>query len=180
MRDWTQKYGKTYGFFEGHLPILVTSDLDIIQEVFIKQHSNFAAKKRRIISPNDNHSSVNLINSTGLRWKRMRNIMNPTFSSAKLRDLTPDLVKCTDRLINILENEQLKEVNITSFLKKFTMDSIWNCAFGVDANIQVNQDNEYFVNCEKTFQNYGQPKLPFFIGSKIKSIFNLIFCLFFI
>lgn len=165
MREWTQKYGKTYGYFEGHLPVLVTSDLDIIQEVYIKQYSNFSAKKRRLISPNDDHPSLNLINSTGLRWKRMRNIMNPTFSSAKLRELSPDLIKCTDRLIEILEHNQEKSINITNFFKRFTMDSIWNCAFGVDANIQTDHDNEYFVKCEKTFQIFGEQNLPILIGS---------------
>nr|QVK45587.1 cytochrome P450 [Brachionus paranguensis] len=164
LREWTQKYGKTYGYFEGHLPVLVTSDLDIIQEVFIKQYSNFSAKKRRLISPNDDHPSLNLINSTGVRWKRMRNIMNPTFSSAKIRELSPDLIKCTERLIEILDHEQEKSINITNFFKRFTMDSIWNCAFGVDAEIQINRDNEYFVNCEKTFQIYGEKNLPILIG----------------
>nr|ATW72310.1 cytochrome p450 CYP3045C19 [Brachionus calyciflorus] len=165
IREWSEKYGKTYGYFEGHMPILVTGDLDIIQEIFIKQHSNFSAKKKRIVAASDDHPSVNLINSVGLRWKRMRNIMNPTFSSAKMRELSPDLVKCTDRLIEILENEQEKEINITNFLKRFTMDSIWNCAFGVDANIQYNPDNEYFVKCEKTFQLLGKPdNLPTLIG----------------
>jgi hypothetical protein len=37
--------GKTYGIYEGHIPILVTSDIDIIQEVFIKQFSSFMARK---------------------------------------------------------------------------------------------------------------------------------------
>lgn len=45
MRQWTKKYGKTYGYYEGHLPIIVTSDLEIIQEVFIKQFGNFVARK---------------------------------------------------------------------------------------------------------------------------------------
>lgn len=43
--QWTKKFGKTYGYYQGHLPILVTSDLDIIQEVFIKQSKNFSARK---------------------------------------------------------------------------------------------------------------------------------------
>lgn len=34
-----------FRYFEGHLPILVTSDLEIIQEVFIKQNANFSARK---------------------------------------------------------------------------------------------------------------------------------------
>lgn len=32
-------------YFEGHTPILVTTDLEIIQEVFIKQFANFSARK---------------------------------------------------------------------------------------------------------------------------------------
>ena len=36
---------KLLSIYEGHLPVLVTSDLDIIQEVFIKQSKNFSARK---------------------------------------------------------------------------------------------------------------------------------------
>ena len=32
-------------YFEGHLPILVTSDPEIIQDIFIKQYANFSARK---------------------------------------------------------------------------------------------------------------------------------------
>lgn len=36
------------GFFQGHTPMIVTSDLDFISEVFIKQYNNFSAKKVKI------------------------------------------------------------------------------------------------------------------------------------
>ena len=45
LRDWTKIYGKVFGFFEGHQPVFVTSDVDIIQECLIKQASNFSARK---------------------------------------------------------------------------------------------------------------------------------------
>jgi hypothetical protein len=34
-----------YRYFEGHVPTLVTSDLEIIQEVFVKQFNNFSSRK---------------------------------------------------------------------------------------------------------------------------------------
>lgn len=34
-------------FYEGHLPVLVTSDVDIIEQVFVKQFENFTARKVR-------------------------------------------------------------------------------------------------------------------------------------
>lgn len=35
-------------YFEGHLPVLVTSDVDMIQEIFIKKFPHFSARKVKI------------------------------------------------------------------------------------------------------------------------------------
>ncbi len=84
-QKWTQEYGKTYGLvntlnliihniiqkfhitfylsiYEGHIPFLVTTDLDIIQEVFIKQFNNFSARKVR--PKNSRLTSFHEINMT--------------------------------------------------------------------------------------------------------------------
>nr|UOU03267.1 cytochrome P450 3045C6-1 [Brachionus rubens] len=164
IRDWTKKYGKTYGYFEGHQPVLVTSDLDIIQQVFIKQTSNFNARKKPVLAQKENDPGSHLLQSIKGKWKRMRMIMNPTFSSAKLRELGPLLETCTDRLIDCLDQEKETEINVSSFFKRFTMDSIWNCAFGVDINMQYEKENEYFNKCEQVFRNSAQMILPFYLG----------------
>ena len=33
------------------------------------------------------------------------------------------------------------------------MDTIWNCAFGLDIDIQNNPSNDYFTKCEDAFSN---------------------------
>ncbi len=48
LREWTKKYGKLYGYYEGHLPILVTSDVDMVNEIFVKQFNHFSARKVRL------------------------------------------------------------------------------------------------------------------------------------
>lgn len=35
-------------YYEGHYPILVTSDIDLVQEIFVKQINNFSG--RRVIN----------------------------------------------------------------------------------------------------------------------------------
>ena len=105
----------------------------------------------------------------------MRTIMNPTFSSAKLRELGPLLVQCADRLVDVLETDNVKELNISDYFKRFTMDSIWNCAFGVDQDIQHNKDNEYFKRCEKIFRNTDQLRVIDYIGSKLNINFYINF-----
>nr|AHL88987.1 cytochrome p450 3045C4 [Brachionus koreanus] len=165
LRDWTKQYGKPYGYFEGHLPVIVTSDLDIIQEVFIKQSTNFSARKKSYLIRKENDAYIDLFESTKNRWKRMRMIMNPTFSSAKLRELGPILVNCADRLIDVLNKDgNDAEINVSEYFKRFTMDSIWNCAFGVDINMQYEKENLYFKKCEDIFLRTLDLSLAEYLG----------------
>ena len=34
-----------YRYYEGHTPVLVTSDIELIDEIYYKQFSNFSARK---------------------------------------------------------------------------------------------------------------------------------------
>lgn len=45
------------------------------------------------------------------------------------------------------------------------MDSIWNCAFGIDTDIQKNAKNEYFDRCEAMFTFLAKPKFLDFLLS---------------
>lgn len=47
-REWAKTYGKTYGYFEGPSPVIVTSDKNVLSEVFVKQFKSFHARKVRL------------------------------------------------------------------------------------------------------------------------------------
>ena len=36
LRRWTKKYGKIYGYYEGHVPVIVLADPELVSEVFRK------------------------------------------------------------------------------------------------------------------------------------------------
>nr|QUF59379.1 cytochrome p450 CYP3045C2 [Brachionus angularis] len=164
LKKWTEKYGKTYGYFEGHLPVLVTSDLEIIQEIFVKQYANFSARKKGPLVRTENSKHSNLFTSTKSRWKKMRTIMNPTFSSSKLKELGPLLIKCSDRLLDVFDKEKERDINVADYFKKFTMDSIWNCAFGIDIDLQNDSKNDYFDRCESVFRQTSDLTLYAYLG----------------
>jgi len=44
-RVWANEFGKTYGYFEGPSPVIVTSNKDVLCEVFVKQFKAFHARK---------------------------------------------------------------------------------------------------------------------------------------
>lgn len=152
ITKWTEQYGRIFGYFEGHTPILVISDPDVLQEIFIKSFSNFHS--RRLFPLADQTvKAVNMFFASGLRWKRQRFIINPTFSSAKLKQMTPLIHRSLGELMKKMSEESNKNqpFDIYAFYKRFTMDSIWSCGFGLDTDMQNNIHDPYLVNSQQMF-----------------------------
>lgn len=82
---------------------------------------------------------------------------------------------CCDRLIDVLTKETGKDINIADYLKRFTMDSIWNCAFGVDINIQYERENTYFKKCEEVFKSFANLNILFYMANYFHEFRGIIF-----
>lgn len=100
-------------------------------------------------------------------------------SSLISQKLTPVLIKCTDRLIAVLNKKMAsnEEFPVSETIKRYSMDTIWNCAFGVDIDVQQSErDIDYFRKSEQFFINTESLNIFSFIGSKglINSLFILI------
>ena len=152
LHEWTRKYGRVFGFFEGTTPILVVSDPDILQEVFIKSFSNFHS--RRAFPLEERHTKqVHVFSATGYRWKRQRFVINPTFSSVKLKQMTPLVHRSLSTFMSKMTDEQAKgePFDIYAYLKRFTMDTIWSCGFGLDTDMQNNANDPYLTYSQELF-----------------------------
>ena len=152
VKQWTEKYGRIFGYYEGHTPILVVSDPDVLQDVFIKSFSNFHSRRLFPLA-DQNVKRVNLFFASGLRWKRQRFVINPTFSSAKLKQMTPLIHRSIDMLMKKLSEEHNKNqpFDIYAYFKRFTMDTIWSCGFGVDTDMQNNINDPYLIHSQQMF-----------------------------
>ncbi|CAF2789790.1 unnamed protein product [Rotaria sp. Silwood2] len=150
IQTWTEKYGKIFGYFEGHTPILVISDPDILQDVFITSFSNFHSR-REILFAESKAKNAHLFVARGLRWKRPRFIINPTFSSLKLKQMSPLINHSVDILMEkMAEQHQCgQSFDIFVFFKRFTMDTIWSCGFGLDTNMQHDLNNQYLLYSQR-------------------------------
>jgi len=79
---------------------------------FVFYFLRFFSLKRNVLDGDDTEKGRPLIRAVKSAWKRQRLIMNPTFSSAKLKEMGPLMVKCVDRLIEKLDKDQnIGEVN---------------------------------------------------------------------
>ena len=152
IKQWTEKYGHVFGYFEGHTPILVISDPDILQDVFIKSFSKFHSRRPSPFVSSE-VKAVSLFSSIGLRWKRQRFVLNPTFSSAKLKQMSPLIHHSIEMLMTKLAEQcsRGEPFDIYTYFKRFTMETIWSCGFGLDTDMQNNVNNPYLVQSQAMF-----------------------------
>ena len=85
LQRWTQQYGSIYGLFQGSRPTYVVSDVDFLQEVYVKQFALFHSRCLPFIMKRNTGYRVNLLGTTGVKRLRQRYVINPTFSAAKLK-----------------------------------------------------------------------------------------------
>ncbi|CAF1106854.1 unnamed protein product [Rotaria sordida] len=93
---------------------------------------------------------MQLFTANSHQWHRQRLVINPAFSAAKLKLMTPLVNECIESFMNKLSEkcEEQQEFNIYLIYKRLTMDVICRCAFGINTNMQTDIDNEYMHKAE--------------------------------
>lgn len=123
LEKWTKQYGSIYGLFEGTRPVYVVSDVDFLQEVYIKQFASFHSRRVPFIMKPVAGQKSHLFAAQGDTWRRQRHVINPTFSTGKLKQMSPLVNQCIQSLMNKLA-ENNDEFNIYDLYKRLTMDVI--------------------------------------------------------
>ena len=127
IQKWTQQYGPIYGIFQGARPMYVASDVDFLQEVYIKQFSIFHSRHNTILTRMFKTDATSLFTADGNQWRRQRHVINPTFSAAKLKLMVPLMNKCISSLLEKLDENINNEFNVFILYKRLTMDVICKC-----------------------------------------------------
>ena len=122
--QWTRQYGPIYGVFEGTQPIYIVSDVDFVQEVYIKQFSSFHSRYLNFFHQMQQSHGSHLFFALGDEWRRQRHIMNPTFTTMKLKTMSPLITQCIASMLSKLEQKQNTEFDIFTLYQRLTMDVI--------------------------------------------------------
>ncbi|CAB3404871.1 unnamed protein product [Caenorhabditis bovis] len=133
LGEWTKKYGKVWGYTEGASKVLVISDADLVNEVFVKQFDNFYGRKKDpLITDVDTDPRVHLFHAEGARWKRLRNISSPTFSNNSLKKLKNTIEESAFELLRHFEKNTAngEQIDVLLYYQEFTLDVIGRIAMG--------------------------------------------------
>lgn len=137
LQIWTRIYGKTYGIFSGASPVYVTSEIDFLEEVFIKQFSKFDRRKIDLYEHSWSGSKRGVFNTNGNQWRRQKSIMSSTLNAA-VKQLNPLLNKhIKDMLLSLRSLTSNGDVAINlhpilketfwKFICKFLRDIAMDC-----------------------------------------------------
>ncbi|KAK0057347.1 cytochrome P450 3A43-like isoform X1 [Biomphalaria pfeifferi] len=174
-QEWKQKYGTTYGYYEGPTPVLVTSDVNILEEVFVKQFNNFHARKLWPVQVDpDKDEDVHMFFARGRRWKRLRGVVNPAFSAAKIRKMTPTLNECINHLLDVMRDTanktSHKTVELLDIFRRLTLDTILRCEVGIDQNSLKNPDDPILNHCKGVINDTVKTPWLYLLGFLFPSL----------
>ncbi|XP_023239202.1 cytochrome P450 3A5-like isoform X1 [Centruroides sculpturatus] len=142
-QEWYNKYGKIFGIYEGSNPALVVADPELVKDILVKDFPVFP--DQRELRFGDPILDKGLFMQSGERWKALRTMMSPSFTSGKLRMMSKLMEECCQILIDNLKEAAMenREIDITQYASTFTMDAIARCAFGIKIDSRKDPSNPF-------------------------------------
>ncbi|XP_041746557.1 thromboxane-A synthase [Coregonus clupeaformis] len=163
--DLIHKYGRVCGYYLGRRPVVVVADPDMLRQIMVKDFSTFP--NRMTIRAATKPMSDCLLMLRNERWKRVRSILTPSFSAAKMKEMGPLINMATDTLLTNLNGhvESGESFDIHRCFGCFTMDVIASVAFGTQVDSQKDPNDPFVHHAQKFFSfSFFRPIMFVFIA----------------
>ncbi|CAD1480794.1 unnamed protein product, partial [Heterotrigona itama] len=138
---------KYIGFFEFESPVLMIRDLDLIKSITVKNFDHFP-NHRMVFNPNlDTLFSKNIFSLRDERWREVRNMLTPAFTSSKIKSMFVLMRDCAKEYGDYFASSSADQttLELKDAFTKYTNDVIASCAFGVHVNSMKNPRNTFYV-----------------------------------
>ncbi|XP_074042642.1 cytochrome P450 9e2-like isoform X2 [Leptinotarsa decemlineata] len=148
VRCYNQFQGtRYYGIYESGQPTLLIKDPEILRKITVKDFDHFTNHRNFIPEEADPLFGKNLFFSKGEKWREMRPILSPAFTSSKMRTTFVLISKCTKEFVNhfLKKNQKCIEMEMKDTFTRFTNDVIATSAFGVEVDSLKEPDNEFYL-----------------------------------
>nr|XP_031848136.1 cytochrome P450 9e2-like [Nomia melanderi] len=136
---------KYIGVFENFTPAIMIRDLDLLKSVTVKNFDHF--QNHRSITASEQIFSKNIFFLRGERWKEVRGLLSPTFTSSKMKAMYNLMHECAVRYgenLAMLPKEK-RSIELKDTFTKYTNDVIGTCVFGVTVDSMTDPNNTFYV-----------------------------------
>uniref|UniRef100_A0A3P8RVC1 Thromboxane-A synthase n=1 Tax=Amphiprion percula TaxID=161767 RepID=A0A3P8RVC1_AMPPE len=165
MSDLIKTYGRVCGYYLGRRAVVVIADPDMLRQVMVRDFSSFPNRMTLRFATKPMTDCLLMLKNE--QWKRVRSILTPSFSAAKMKEMVPLINTATDSLMNNLNvhAESGEAFDIHRCFGCFTMDVIASVAFATQVDSQNNPDDPFVSHAQMFFSfSFFRPIMMFFIA----------------
>ncbi|CAG9854600.1 unnamed protein product [Phyllotreta striolata] len=140
--------GKRYcGLYSFSYPMLMIRDPDLLKELTVKSFDHFTDHPSFISEEAEPLWGKNLFSLKGKRWRDMRPILSPSFTSSKMRGIFVLISECAKNFTDYYRkfDGRIVDVELKDSFTRFTNDVIAAAAFGVKSDSLAHKDNQFYL-----------------------------------
>ncbi|XP_011146998.1 cytochrome P450 9e2-like [Harpegnathos saltator] len=138
---------KYVGFFDAMNPIVVIRDLELIKSIGVKNFDTFPDHRSFIDEVNDPLFGKNLFSLRGDRWRDVRNLLSPAFTTSKMKTMFKLMSDCAVDFADFMAKTPASKsvIEMKECFTRYTNDVIATCAFGISVDSMRNPKNDFYI-----------------------------------
>lgn len=132
----------------------------MIKQIAVKDSEYFTNRGSKILTEIDKITGRSILLTHDQEWKDMRNILNPIYTSAKLKQIFFELADCVFDFVKCYEERAMKNngtaiLETHSSMARVTADGIARTALGFHVNSTRDQDSEVYKMAEDIDRSFS-------------------------
>ncbi|KAM9362964.1 cytochrome P450 3A30-like [Symphorus nematophorus] len=150
--ECAQKYGRVWGMYEFRRPILAVMDPDMLKTILVKECFTYFTNRRNFRLNGELYDAVNIAEDD--EWRRIRNILSPSFTSGRIKEMFNIMKHHSRKLTTCLESKVHNEevVTVKDFFGTYSVDVMASCVFSVDVDSINNPSSPLVTYASKLFR----------------------------
>ena len=137
--------------FLGVKPVLIISDPHIVKQVLVRDFHKFIDRPS-FVNTEDQLYNSNLLAVRGEKWKKIRSLISPSFTSGKIKYMRSMIKQSVEDLLDNISDKTvngMNELDMKDLFGGLTMEVIAKCAFATNTNSSQEPNHPFIKNAKK-------------------------------
>ncbi|XP_053671080.1 cytochrome P450 6a8-like [Anopheles nili] len=152
--DWYHAYPNApfVGYFKIFTPAIMVKDPVLVKNILTRDFECFANNDFLLDMRQDPLLSHDPFLVSGERWKRSRNLLTPSFTGAKIKQLFPIMESVANAFEAFIERHVSQELEAKEIAARFTTQNVVACTFSIDGDCFADSESEFRRMGKRVFE----------------------------